>query len=181
VIIGIPRRRHAGNFLILFVCMLLIICLPALRAQQTPVPGEPDASVDHKRLELVEDLSESLANDLVELSLAIRGRNRERIADFIPPRLNSTPFPSRPQAAVAQFKWVMTRQWKPGARGREEESASFAGPNISAMRPVRREKFIRDLSRFLARFGEIEDVRCAVKEANFGDDARAGSGLRRFR
>jgi hypothetical protein len=38
--------------------------------------------VDQSRLERIEDLSESFANDMLELSVNVRNRNLSRVADF---------------------------------------------------------------------------------------------------
>lgn len=157
-----PRRTRALGAL--SICLLLAAHLPAFRAQQTQVAGGSAGAADHGRLELVEDLSESLANDLVDLSLAVRERDFERVAAFIPPQINSAPFPRRPRPAGPPIKWALPRLWKD------------AGGTRSAVRPLPREEFIRGLSGFLANFALIEDVRLALVEASFAGDARALAG-----
>lgn len=157
--------------------VLLAACLLPSRAQNAP--GRPFDSVDRVRLELVEELSESLANDLVDLSLATRERNLERVAAFIPPQINSAPFPRRPSAVGSRLKWVWTRRWEPDVKGTKAAPVSFKRPGAggpAAMRLTWRENFIRDLSGLLAHFGALEDVRFALKEADFDDDARVVSG-----
>lgn len=165
--------RVAG---MLSLCVLLAVPLPAYRAQQPSAPSTPAASTDRARLELVEELSESLANDLVDLSLATRDRNLGRIADFIPPQINSAPFPSKPGAVVARLRWTETLLWEPDERSAKATRVSFDAGLPAATRPMRREDFLNGFSNFLAHFGEVEDVRFALREANFDADARTVVG-----
>ncbi len=56
--------------------------LPAQKTGQT-------AALDHNRLETVEELSESLANDLLVLSVAARERDLPLTAEFFPAQLTA--------------------------------------------------------------------------------------------
>lgn len=156
-------------------CVLLAACLPPLRAQHAPRPGGPFDSVERGHLELVEELSESLANDLIDLALATRERNLERVADFISPQINSALFPCRPGAVGARLKWAWTRRWEPDWKSAKAANANFT-KTTDAVRPTRREEFIRNLSRFLTNFSVIEDVRLGLREASFAGEARTVSG-----
>ncbi|MCA1635453.1 MAG: hypothetical protein LC802_17625, partial [Acidobacteria bacterium] len=57
-------------------CALTLFLLPlafstrAVAQGQTPAPPGPEGKVDRTRLEVIEELSESLANDLLGLSVA---------------------------------------------------------------------------------------------------------------
>lgn len=170
------RPRLAPILRALSVGALLAANLSAFLAQQTQTPNPPHASSDRGRLELVEDLSESLANDLVELSLATRGRDLARVAGFVPPMIFSRPFPSRPRAVGSLQELTRVRRWKPVATREEAADVKFAGPNPDVLRPMRREEFVRSLSRFLSHFDEIEDVRFALEAADFAGDARVVAG-----
>lgn len=174
-----PRRAAVSRALAL--CALLAAYPTGFRAQQTQAPSAPAPVTNRDRLEVVEDLSESLANDLLDLSVATRDRNLERIAEFFPPQFYSAPFPCKPQAVVAQLKWVGTRQWKPDEAGMKMANVSLANQNAgapapAALRPTRREDFMRDWSAFLAHFAETEDVRFKLKESDFDGTARAVLG-----
>src|SRR5215203_4769088 len=67
---------------------------------------EKKADVNPERLETNEELSESLANDILELSVAARNRDFDLINLYFPPQITAKPFPSRPTAAKNQVKWV---------------------------------------------------------------------------
>jgi hypothetical protein len=137
---------------------------PATTAAATPAP-------ERTRLEVVEDLSESLANDLLELSVATRDRNLERTAEFFPAKLNSAPYPARPQPLKDAVKWVKTHDW--AAAGAE----SAPGAN-KTLRQIGKEEFLADWAEFLGHFSEIEDSRFKVKEANFDESAQAVAGAK---
>jgi hypothetical protein len=132
--------------------------LPAQTADKT-------ATVDRNRLETIEELSESLANDILELSVAARDRDMDLTAAYFPALLAAKPFPSRPAAAKQQIKWVNTHLWESA----NENSAPRAGK-------ITRKDFLIGWAEFLTHFSEIEDARFKVKEANFDDAAKAVLG-----
>ncbi len=68
-------------------------------AQVTNASPDKTRTFDRSRLETIEELSESLANDLLELSVATRDRNMEGTFEVIPARLMAKAFPSRPKPA----------------------------------------------------------------------------------
>lgn len=137
---------------------------PRSSAQRTATPSDPAAATDFARIEAAEDLSESLAGDLVELSLATRERDFERVVRFFAPLVNCSPFPSRPRIVGTHSRWTHARRW-----------VRDAGAGASAL-PTKRGDFVRGLSRLLAHFAQIEDVRFALKEADFARDARTIAG-----
>jgi len=124
------------------------------------------SNVDRNRLETVEELSESLANDLLELSVATRDRNLELTAEYFPALLSGEPFPFRPGEIKPQIKWVRAHGWESAAA----KSANNNANKISA------KEFLKSWSEFLAHFSEIEDARFKVKEANFDEKAQAVLG-----
>jgi len=67
---------HATDRFIVLVIVLAGLWPSCLGAQQ-PASGSP---TELARLERVEDLTEDLANDLLELSLAVRDRDRRHAA-----------------------------------------------------------------------------------------------------
>ncbi|HZH32822.1 MAG TPA: VCBS repeat-containing protein [Pyrinomonadaceae bacterium] len=150
--------------------VLALVCLAPHRAhaQKAATAAAPERT----RLEVIEDLSESLANDLLELSIATRDRDLARTAAFFPAKLNSAPYPVRPLPLKDAVKWVKTHDWATGAA----ESAN-AGAN-KTLRRMGREEFLADWAQFLAHFSEIEDARFKVKEAGFDEDAQAVAGAK---
>ncbi|MDQ3800136.1 MAG: VCBS repeat-containing protein [Acidobacteriota bacterium] len=136
----------------------------------TPANGKTSASVDPRRLETVEELSESLANDLLELSVAVRDRDLSLTAEFFPAALAAKPFPSRPAATKNQVKWVGLHNWET-----KENVVSVVADKSAQNAPgkLSRKAFLNDWSEFLGHFSEIEDVRFKVKEANFDEKAQA--------
>jgi len=138
--------------------MLLALC--SAGAQMTaPSP----ASVNPARLETSEELSESLANDLLELSVVTKNRDIEKIAQFFPERLRAGRFPSEPTATTPVIKWIASRGWaaQPGA------------PSPGTAGEITASEFLDGWAAFLAHFGEVEDARFKVKLANFDDSAQA--------
>jgi hypothetical protein len=146
----------------------LLLCAPWLQAQVAPVIGKPQ-SIELNRLEVTEELSESLANQLLDLSLAVRDCDLEKMADFFPGLLVAKPFPSQPLEGKTQVKWAATHGWRP------KEGvvlASTGAPSGS----INREDFMKGFADFLQHFSEIEDVRFKLKAATFDDTAQAMMG-----
>jgi hypothetical protein len=153
-----PVRKILSAACALF---LLIAALPfRLHAQNSVAANKQQ--VDGSRLEVIEELSESLANDLLELSVATRDRNLDLTAEFFPKQLIANPFPSRPLPAKTQVKWVSTHGWEAA-----NKSVSTPPAKITSA------EFLKSWSEFLAHFSEIEDARFKVKEANFDEKAQA--------
>jgi hypothetical protein len=170
--------------------VLALGCLANRRAhaqQQQPATATA-TQPERTRLEIVEDLSESLANDLLELSVATRDRDLERMAEFFPARLASAPYPARPAELKKQVKWVSQHGWMPPApavnshtsHGTPAPAKTLAsgGDGAKSAGTITREEFMRGWSEFLSHFSEIEDSRFKVKEANFDDSAQAVAGAK---
>lgn len=125
------------------------------------------APVDRTRLETVEELSESLANDLLVLSIAARDRDLELTAEFFPVQLTAKPFPSRASATKTQVKWIGAHNWETA------DKIVNAANDASGAGKISKKAFLGDWTEFLEHFSEIEDARFKVKEANFDDTAKA--------
>jgi hypothetical protein len=172
------------------LCALLLVQSaqgPAAKAQSGSPGGAPPAPekarVDPARLEVIEELSESLANDLLELSVAARDRDEAKTARFFAARITAAPFPSRPLAVKPSVKWIGTRAWSAGDGGAKTANAhapSSRGANgvAAAVRGMSGAEFLRGWSAFLDNFSEIEDARFKVKDATFDDTARAVLGAK---
>lgn len=126
-----------------------------------PSPVNKNQTVDRTRLEIIEELSESLANDLLELSVATTGRDLSLSAEFFPAQLVAKTFPTRRLPAKTQIKWFGTHDWKTA------DDKSATAEKITGA------EFLKNWAEFLEHFSEIEDARFKVKEANFDETAKA--------
>ena len=140
---------------------LTLLVSGAALPQETP-PGAPSAPVDRSRLEVIEDLSESLANDLLELSVATRDRDLDRIGAFFPATLKGGPLPTEPGPVAPLQRWTGTRSWSPPPGGAAPERTH--------------DETLAEWGRLLGHFSEIEDARFKVKGAQFAETARAIEG-----
>ena len=124
--------------------MSLIAMLPAL--------GEVE--LDKAELEEVEELSESLANSLLEFSVTVRERDMKRIGEFFGSPSRVTPWPSLSVAPDSEFKWITT-----------------ATPRVARKRPqkVTRVELMKSWGTFLETFSSVEDARFQVKGARFSE------------
>ena len=109
---------------------------------------------DRSKLEQAEDHSESLANDLLDLSVALRRQDLSQISKYFAEEIEGTAFPSQPKPLAPETKWLSRRDW-----------------NL-AKTPSRihRDDFRQSLQGFLSHFIDIEDFRLKVKQADFEID-----------
>lgn len=139
---------------------IFILCLVAGGAllQGAQAPPAPDRA----RLEVVEDLSESLANDLLDLAVAVRDRDAARMAKYFGETVVAEPLPSAPGPLQPTEKWIASRAWTAPAGG------------APGTRP--RADVLAQWEQLLDTLADIEDVRFKVRGATFADDARAVTG-----
>jgi hypothetical protein len=180
----------------MFALALVCFVVRSTHAQQAATPAAPAAPAEGRaRFEVVEDLSESLANDLLELSVATRDRDLKRTSEFFPAELTAKPFTSHPEVTETKVKWIGAHNWtlRPPA-GNATPHHVAAPPTVSTVaktnlpkptpnpdplvQKISRERFMADWSHFLAHFSEIEDARFKVKEAYFDADAQAVAGAK---
>jgi hypothetical protein len=166
------RIRAVGTALIALTLILLVLSNGGVNkiygqssGSSPAAANEKTAPVDSQRLETIEELSESLANDILELSVATRDRDLETTAAYFPAILAAKQFPSRPVAMKNQVKWVNSHLWEVADKKRANTQGKITGKD-----------FLADWEEFLAHFSEIEDARFKVKEANFDDNAKAVLG-----
>jgi hypothetical protein len=124
-----------------------------------PTPQAAASSDARPRLEVIEDLSESLANDVLDFSVAVRDRDWDRIAPFFAESVSGAPLPTVPGALVPKVKWLSDRPWT---------APAGAAPGA---RP--RAQFLDEWRRLLGHYSEVEDVRFKVRGATFADSAQA--------
>jgi hypothetical protein len=128
----------------------------------------PEASGDKQRLEVTEELSESLANDLLTLSVAARDGDIDLIGEYFPAQVTGKALPSSPTSTKTHVKWVGVHGWEPSSK---------MIPTANQPKTPKKE-FIASWSSFLDHFSEIEDARFKVKEANFDPKAQADLGAK---
>lgn len=141
----------------------LLLASPTI-AQKVPAAAEPAA------LENNEELSESLANDVLDLSVAARDRDLPKVANFWSADFQPTRFPSQPGANKVEVRWIQTHPWT--APVPVQATIGNVGP-VSA-----RDVFLADWADFLAHFPEVEDIRFKVKQSTFEPDAKAIVGAK---
>ena len=61
---------------------------------------------DRERIEAIEDLSESLANDLLRLSVAVRDRDLPGMRRYFAEQIKAAPLPSRPGDLEPLERWT---------------------------------------------------------------------------
>ena len=162
--------RYCGGKIFAVVRSLILTIafsggLTFVYGQNSVPPAPAKTPVDRTRLEISEELSESLANDVLTLSVAARDRDLPLMADYFPPELTAKPFPSRPAAATTKVKWINAHNWEVSDGNAANASGKITG-----------KAFLDQWSEFLNHFSEIEDARFKIKEANFDDTAKAVLG-----
>ena len=125
--------------------VLLVVLRPGTAQNQR------QAEFDKQRLEAIEDLSESLANDLLEMSVAVRNKDLDLIGKFVANPIVAKPPPSEPDSLVHELKWIHAHSWK------------------QRLESLSRTEFLQGWEGFLGHFSEIEDARFKVKQATFDE------------
>jgi hypothetical protein len=113
------------------------------------------AAFDQSDLERTEDLSESLANDLLRLSVATRDRDATGIATHWADEVEISGFFDGPSRTEGLHDWLGEHEWRRGGTRR-----------------VSRDELMRRFAALLDHFDSIDDARFKVKRASFleGDD-----------
>ena len=149
---GVRGLRSALWGLWFVVCGLWLLQGTGSLLAQDPDP------FDSSELTEVEDLSESLANVLLDLSIAVRDRDAEAISRYFADEVTARTFPLSPLPVGESIKWI-------------EQTAVDLASSPPVL--IRREKLIEDWSVFLNRFSEVEDARFKVQDARFSERADA--------
>ncbi len=166
----------------LIVSFLFIACAP-----DSPDSGSGDSGtagsgsassgqndpIDAGELERIEDLSESLANDLLDLSVASRRRDIESMSNYFAANVSGSAWPStREPVEPAEPAMMGDGNSETGVSSRIHQ-ASWRLPAANSRSG---EDAVADWDRFLGLFKEIEDVRFKVKKALF--DSETGGHAR---
>ncbi len=153
-----PRRSSVP-----FLPLLAAICLATVGCEGAADGGQPP--FDPARLESVEDLTESLANDLLAFSVAARQRDADSIRAFVADRVAgpALPDPGEPHDVV---KWIGSRPWPLGEGETTRDGTSF----------------VDELLEWFSHYASIEDARFKVVSATIdpADPGRASADVKCF-
>ncbi len=141
-----------------------------VRRLSVQLPPQIPLKFNSEQLDVIEDLSESLANDMLDLALAVRERDKEQLRAFVPGSLSATPWPALAQPLMPEVKWVARHGWK--------VPPAILTLNGEGARPVSGEEFTRGWFALLDHFREIEDARFKVKDATFDPSADLVAGAK---
>lgn len=149
---------------LLLTLLLMSGFVTNLGAQTAPV-SDP-IPLDRNNLEEIEDLSESLANSLLEFSAAVRQQNLEVIPLHFADTIRATPFMKELPSLDQQVKWISYGNSTPKSKARLWQSSQF----------------MNEWEQLLRRYRQLDDARFKVKEAEFTrrNGALYGSGAFKF-
>jgi hypothetical protein len=125
--------------------------------------AQGEEQLDTGALHTVEEMSESLANDLLALSVAARDKDRLAIESYFAPGLEADALPTRPGELRTELKWIRAHDW--------HVEAPQTGP-------IGRALFLDRFERLLEHFSELEDVRFKVKGADFNPQGGSSGSAR---
>ncbi len=127
----------------------------ALALAQSSLPAESQTAViDQAQVERAEDLSEALANQLHDLSLSLRDRDRVAIAKHFDTDLSASPWPPLAGDRAAQTQWIDVLH------------------TPLSDRLVDRQAYLDSWQTFVDNLASIEDIRIKVKSADFEELAK---------
>jgi hypothetical protein len=164
-LLQIYHQHILGRSIAWLLAVSLLHGVGQIAISQAPAAKTP---ADDRRLEVIEELSESLANDVLELSVATRDRDLALTGEYFPPSFLGRTFPARPGETVSQIKWIGLHKW--------EMAPAIVKTGNSVPGTIASKAFLQSWSEFLDHFSEIEDARFKVKEANFDEGAQAVLG-----
>ena len=118
-----------------------MLCLGLdLIGAQTADPNQ--LQLDKENLVQIEDLSESLANALIDFSRAVQQKDLKRLARFFHEAVQATPWPASLGTPNKTIKWV-----------------SLSAPHSAPSATLTEEQLEETWEAFLTLFSEIEDAR----------------------
>jgi hypothetical protein len=120
--------------------------------------------LDVEALEKTEDLSEALANDLHEMSSAVRTGDADHVADFLTATVTGSLVPTEGSVTEGLPAGVRERRWSVSDRTETMSGAEYLEVFRSILGGARR----------------AEDVRFKVKHADFAEDGASGSAAIKF-
>ena len=127
------------------------------------IAQQKTAAIDTEALNATEEFSESLANDLLDLSVAARDKDRTMIERYFADHLIATPIPIASFDQPGAVAWITHRDWPTG--------------NVAR---IDRATFLLGLENLLEHFPSIEDVRFKVKQASFDNRGNSAANISFF-
>ena len=144
----------------LLVSALVVSMGAPVQPAQVAQASQP-LNVDRARLETIEDQTESLANDLLEMSVALRRLNITEAGSYFADEVDANRFPQERTRLREAAPGITLHQWSIGE----------GSPRVS------REELLASLASFLSLFPEIEDLRFKVKASQLENGAEAQARL----
>ena len=151
------NRRFMSRFRPSLALLGVLASGQAMAAQELPATN---VEVNRLEMERTEELSESLANQLLDFSVAARNGNLTEMGRSVGEMLQATPLPDLE---------AFTPDWTRG--GLQVGHAELEGKTPST---VSREEWLRRWQRFVDSFSHLQDVRFKVSGARFEEQ---GSGV----
>tara|TARA_Y100000758_G_scaffold196620_1_gene140256 strand:- start:442 stop:2166 length:1725 start_codon:yes stop_codon:yes gene_type:complete len=137
---------------------VIMISIAAISIAQQKI-----TAIDTEALNATEEFSESLANDLLDLSVAARDKDRTMIEQYFADDLIATPIPVTSLDRPGVVAWITNRDWPTGSVGSMD-----------------RDTFLLGLENLLEHFLSIEDVRFKVKQASFDNQGNSAANISFF-
>ena len=113
--------------------------------------------LDKGALEEVEELSESLANTLLDFSVALRSQDWKSVGNYFQEEIEAVAFPHSLFTFTQSTKWI------------SENSVNLSAGEVLTLS---RSRLIQNWTTFLDGFSRVEDVRFKVKDASFGQNRK---------
>jgi len=150
-------RTRLISGIVLATTMVFAAC----SSGETPAPA---SEFDRAALERTEDLTESLANDLLALSVAVRDGDSETVARHFAGTVEATPVGLGRPESHALGTWVEERHWTVS-----DQSRSWT-----------RDQFIEEFGKLTAGFSSLEDTRFKVVESRIDVESKTGEPTLKF-
>ena len=143
-------RRFMRRFLPALALLGVLTSGQSLTAQELPAP---DVEVNRLEMERTEELSESLANQLLDFSVAARNGNLTEMGKSLGEVLQATPLPELE---------AFTPEWTKG--GLQMGHLKLEGETLSTLS---RKEWLESWQRFVDSYSHLQDVRFKVSAARF--------------
>lgn len=154
----IPIKTNPFRYAFILLTLAALAPLHTAYLQtKSNVPPAPQAEIDRRKLEELEDKSEDVANGLLELAVALRNGETGKVAAYFADPAQTTPLPAAAAAATPQVKWVQQQNW------------NFAPKKTVA---TTRAELAKQWDRLLDNFAEVEDVRFKLRASSFDEMGR---------
>jgi len=132
------------------------VCALIVGGASTPAHAGPRGD-EPVGLELIEERTESFANALLDLSVAVRDGEIAKVGKHFAPQVVANPFPTAVKKSQQVRKWIHSHGW-----------VLKADPHR-----LQKTELLRSIEGFLTHFSIVEDVRFKVKKSVVQEDGSA--------